>query len=149
MERSWKATFSKSIPSSLPIASFANTTVFIEESTMSGTGRYCNAARDIMVAVGGGNRADRESVLCMEELGDVDRGRSLRGKYPSIASAPPWSVMMVSVVACSRYCDRKGPAWEPGGCHCYRNRAIQSAQTSQRTRMQGLDRTIEDSIHLL
>jgi len=35
-----------------PIASFASTTVFKEERTRSGTGRYCSAVRDAAVIEG-------------------------------------------------------------------------------------------------
>jgi len=38
--------------SNRPIASFANTTVFKEERTRSGMGRYCNAVRDAAVVEG-------------------------------------------------------------------------------------------------
>jgi len=38
--------------SNRPIASFASTTVFKEERTRSGTGRYCSAVRDAAVVEG-------------------------------------------------------------------------------------------------
>lgn len=59
------------------MASFAITTVFSEDSTKRGTGRYCRAVRDATIADGVDECIDIESLLCIE-LGDF--GRSLIGK---------------------------------------------------------------------
>jgi hypothetical protein len=84
---------SKSIPSKRPIASFAITTVFKEDRTRRGTGRYCNAVREAIVVVGDGSRMESESELRMDMLGDLDRGRSPRSKYPPSISVPFDSVI--------------------------------------------------------
>ena len=73
---------SKSIPSKRPIASLATTTVFNDDNTMRGTGRYCSAVSDAIAVVGDGKCMERESELRMDELGDLDRGRSPSAKYP-------------------------------------------------------------------
>jgi hypothetical protein len=92
MDESWRVVLSKSIPSKRPIASFANTTVFKEDRTKRGTGRYCNAVREAIVVVGVGNRIESESELRMDD-GDLDRGRSPRSKYPPSTSVPFDSVI--------------------------------------------------------
>jgi hypothetical protein len=60
----WSAVLSKSMPNNRPIASFARHTVFKEESTNSGTGRYWRAVSEVIVAdVGGGNCGDIDPLL--------------------------------------------------------------------------------------
>jgi hypothetical protein len=88
------------------MASLATTTVFNEESTRRGTGRYCSAVSDAIVVVGDIKRMERESELRMDELGDLDRGRSPRAKYPSSTSAPSGSAITTILVLCD-YCRRK------------------------------------------
>jgi hypothetical protein len=98
MDESRRAVLSKSIPSNRPMASFANTTVFKEDRTRIGTGRYCNAVREAIVVVGDGNCMDRESELRIDRLGDFDRGRSARSKYPASISVSLESVITADSV---------------------------------------------------
>jgi hypothetical protein len=63
IDRSWKAVLSKSMPNNRPMASFATTTVFEEDRTSKGIGRYCSAVRDANAVVGGGICIERESEL--------------------------------------------------------------------------------------
>ena len=82
------------MPKRRPIASFARTTVFCADKTMTGTGKYCSAAKDAMVADGSARCIDMESLRI--ELGDSDLARSPMAKYPpSRLSA---SVIMITVV---------------------------------------------------
>lgn len=73
------------------MASFAITTVFSEESTRSGIGRYCSAVNDATMADGWDEWIDIESLLCIE-LGDF--GRSVIGKYPDSASPKSSDIMI-------------------------------------------------------
>jgi hypothetical protein len=83
---------SKSIPSKRPMASLASTTVFSDDSTRTGTGKYCSATRDAVVADG--------EVKCIDmESGDTDLARSPIAKYPP--SALSGSVIMIRS-ACNR-----------------------------------------------
>jgi hypothetical protein len=97
IDESWRVVLSKSIPSKRPIASFANTTVFKEDRTRRGTGKYCNAVREASVVVGDGNRMESESELWMDD-GDLDRGRSPRSKYPPSTSVPFDSIITTKAV---------------------------------------------------
>lgn len=75
------------------MASFAITTVLLEERTRRGTGRYCNAVKDATMADGCDECIDMESLLCIE-LGDF--GWSLIGKYPLSASSRSSVIMIKS-----------------------------------------------------
>lgn len=75
------------------MASFAITTVFFEDRTKRGTGRYCRAVKDATMAEGCDECMDIESLLCTE-LGDL--GRSLIGKYPLSASSRSAVIMIKS-----------------------------------------------------
>ena len=60
----WPAVLSKSMPNNRPIASFARQTVFEEDSTNTGIGRYWRAVSEAMVVdVGGGSCSDIEPLL--------------------------------------------------------------------------------------
>jgi hypothetical protein len=99
IDTSCNAVLSKSIPSNRPIASLATTTVFSDDNTRRGTGKYCSAVRDANVVVGDGRCIGSESELRIEELGDLDRGRSLIAKYPSSASMPSGCAMLDANIA--------------------------------------------------
>lgn len=75
------------------MASFAITTLFSDERTKRGMGRYWRAVRDATVADGCDECIDIESLLCME-LGDL--GRSLILKYPLSASSASSVIMIKS-----------------------------------------------------
>ena len=93
------------------MASFAITTVLLEERTRRGTGRYCSAVKDATMADGLDECIDIESLLCIE-LGDLCR--SLIGKYslsassnPSIIVAKSCDVQAVRFVNYKMYFERR------------------------------------------
>jgi hypothetical protein len=64
---------------------------------------------------GDGMCIERESELCTEELGDLDRDRSPRGKYPSSTSAPPsssGSITTIMSVFCDYCCGENRGLWD-------------------------------------
>jgi hypothetical protein len=99
IDTSCNAVLSKSIPSNRPIASLATTTVFNDDNTRRGTGKYCSAVRDANVVVGDGECIESESELRIEEAGDLDRGLSPIAKYPSSTSMPSGCAMLDANVA--------------------------------------------------
>lgn len=84
------------------MASFATMTVFKDDNTRTGTGRYCIAVSDAIVVVGDGKCIVRESVLRIDELRDLDRGRSPKAKYPSSTSMPSGCAMATECGAMRR-----------------------------------------------
>jgi hypothetical protein len=75
------------------MASLARTTVFSEDSTRTGTGRYCSAVRDAIEADGDVKCMESESLRI--EFGDADMGRSPIAKYPPSALSGSAIVIMV------------------------------------------------------
>lgn len=80
------------------MASFASITVFSDDSTRTGIGKYCSAVSEAMVAVGGVMCIDMGSLRM--ESGDSDLDRSPSGKYP--ASELCCSVIMITLMLCDR-----------------------------------------------
>lgn len=103
MERSLM--HSNPMPNKRAMASLANMTVFCADSTRTGTGRYCSAVREAMVADGAA-RCIFILSLCME-LGEADLQRSPMAKYPP--SPLPASAIMIAML---RWCECVvGPGW--------------------------------------